>query len=55
LRLTEPSNPFYGSELLQRFTGERAMLRQLEAVPTVCREIGSTAWRDRALTPVISM
>ena len=38
--------------ILQRFTGEWAMLLQPEAILTVCREIGYTAWRDRMLTPV---
>jgi hypothetical protein len=38
--------------ILQRFTGEWAVRRQPEAILAVCREIGSTAWRDRVLTPV---
>jgi hypothetical protein len=38
--------------ILRRFTGEWAMLLQPEAILTVCREIGYTAWRDRLLTPV---
>jgi hypothetical protein len=33
--------------ILQRFTGEWAMLLQPDAILTVCREIGYTAWRDR--------
>jgi hypothetical protein len=41
--------------ILQRFTGEWAMLLQPEAILTVCREIGYTAWRDRMLTPVTTM
>src|SRR6267142_6943868 len=41
--------------ILQRFTGEWAMLRQPDAILTVCREIGYTAWRDRLLTPVTTM
>jgi hypothetical protein len=41
--------------ILQRFTGERAMLLQPEAILAVCREIGYTAWRDRVLTPVTTM
>jgi hypothetical protein len=41
--------------ILQRFTGEWAMLLQPEAILTVCGEIGSTAWRDRVLTPVTTM
>jgi hypothetical protein len=41
--------------ILQRFTGEWAMLLQPEAILTVCREIGYTAWRDRVLTPVTTM
>jgi hypothetical protein len=38
--------------ILRRFTGEWAMLLQPEAILTVCREIGYTAWRDRLLTLV---
>jgi hypothetical protein len=41
--------------ILQRFTGEWAMLLQPEAILIVCREIGYTAWRNRALTPVTTM
>ncbi|MDQ3828825.1 MAG: IS4 family transposase, partial [Candidatus Tectomicrobia bacterium] len=41
--------------ILQRFTGEWTMLLQPEAILTVCREIGYTAWRDRVLTPVTTM
>ncbi len=41
--------------ILQRFTGEWAMLLQPEAILTVCGEIGYTAWRDRVLTPVTTM
>jgi hypothetical protein len=41
--------------ILQRFTGEWAMLLQPEAILTVCQEIGYTAWRDRVLTPVTTM
>jgi Transposase DDE domain len=40
---------------LQRFTTEWATLLQPEAILTVCREIGYTAWRDRVLTPVTTM
>jgi hypothetical protein len=40
------------TSILQRFTGEWAMWLQAEAMLTVCREIGYTAWRDRLLTPV---
>jgi succinate dehydrogenase hydrophobic anchor subunit len=43
------------SWILQRFTGEWAMLLQPEAILTVCREIGYTAWRDRVLTPVTTV
>jgi hypothetical protein len=43
------------TSILQRFTGEWAMLLQAEAILTVCREIGYTAWRDRLLTPVTTM
>jgi hypothetical protein len=41
--------------ILQRFTTEWATLLQPEAMLTVCREIGYTAWRDRVLTPVTTM
>jgi hypothetical protein len=39
----------------QRFTGEWAMLLQPEALLTVGRESGDTAWRDRVLTPITTM
>jgi hypothetical protein len=38
--------------ILQRLTGEWAMWLQPAAMLTVCREMGSTAWRDRLRTPV---
>jgi hypothetical protein len=41
--------------ILQRFTGEWAVLLQPEAILTVCREIGYTTWRNRVLTPVTTM
>jgi hypothetical protein len=41
--------------ILQRLTGEWAALLQPEAILTVCREIGYTAWRDRVLTLVTTM
>jgi hypothetical protein len=41
--------------ILPRLTGEWAMLLQPEAILTVCREIGYTAWRDRLLTPVTTL
>jgi hypothetical protein len=41
--------------ILQRFTGEWAMLLQPDAILAVCREIGYTAWRDRVLTPVTTV
>jgi hypothetical protein len=41
--------------ILQRFTGEWALLLQPEAILALCREIGYTAWRDRVLTPVTTM
>ena len=41
--------------ILQRFTGEWAVLLQPEAILTVCREIGYTAWRDRVLTLVTTI
>jgi hypothetical protein len=40
---------------LQRFSGEWAALLQPDAILTVCREIGYTAWRDRLLTPVTTV
>jgi hypothetical protein len=41
--------------ILQRFTGEWATLLQPDAILTVCRDIGYTAWRDRVLTPVTTV
>jgi hypothetical protein len=41
--------------VLQRFTGEGALLLQPEAILAVCRESGWTGWRDRVLTPVTTM
>jgi hypothetical protein len=41
--------------ILQRFTTEWAALLQPDAIRTVCREIGYTAWRDRVLSPVTTM
>jgi hypothetical protein len=41
--------------ILPRFTGAWAMLRQPEAILTVGRELGYTAWRDRLLTPVTTV
>jgi len=41
--------------ILQRLTGEWAMLLQPDAILALCREIGYTAWRDRVLTPVTTM
>jgi hypothetical protein len=41
--------------ILHRFTSEWAVLLQPEAILTVCREIGNTAWRDRVLTPVTTV
>jgi hypothetical protein len=41
--------------ILPRFTGEWAALLHPEAILTVCREIGSTTWRDRVLTPVTTL
>jgi hypothetical protein len=41
--------------ILQRFTGEWALLLQPEAILAVCREIGYTGWRDRVLTPVTTI
>jgi hypothetical protein len=37
--------------LLPRFTSEWAVRLEADALLTVGREIGSTAWRDRVLTP----
>jgi hypothetical protein len=41
--------------ILQRLTGEWALLPQPEALLAVCREIGYTGWRDRVLTPVTGL
>jgi hypothetical protein len=41
--------------ILPRFTGEWAVLLEADAMLTVCREIGYTAWRDRVLTPVATI
>lgn len=41
--------------ILQRVTDEWAILLQPDAILTVCREIGSTTWRDRILTLVTTM
>jgi hypothetical protein len=41
--------------ILPRFTGEWAMRLPPEAILTVCREIGSTTGRNRALTPVTTL
>jgi hypothetical protein len=41
--------------ILQRFPTEWATRLPPEAMLTVCREIGDTAWRDRGLTPVTTM
>ena len=41
--------------ILQRFSSEWAALLQPDAILTVCRDIGYTAWRDRVLTPVTTV
>jgi hypothetical protein len=41
--------------ILQRLTGEWAMLLQPDAILAVCSEIEYTAWRDRVLTPVTTI
>jgi hypothetical protein len=41
--------------ILQRFSGEWAALLPPDAILTVCRDIGYTAWRDRVLTPVTTV
>lgn len=41
--------------ILQRFSGEWAALLQPDAILTVCRDMGYTAWRDRVLTPVTTV
>jgi hypothetical protein len=41
--------------IVQRFSGGWAALLHPEAILTVCREIGYTAWRDRVLMPVTTM
>ena len=38
-----------------RFTREGAVRLPPEALRTVCREIGDTAWRDRVRTPVTTV
>ena len=41
--------------ILQRFSGEWAALLPPDAILTVCRDIGYTAWRDRVPTPVTTV
>jgi hypothetical protein len=41
--------------ILQRFSEEWAALLQPDAILTVCRDIGYTAWRDRVLTPATTI
>jgi hypothetical protein len=41
--------------ILQCFTGEGAVLLQADAILTVCREIGYTAWCERVLTPITTV
>jgi hypothetical protein len=41
--------------ILQRFTGEWAALLQPDAILAACGEVGYTGWRDRVLTPVITV
>jgi hypothetical protein len=41
--------------ILPRVTGEWAMRLPPEAILTGCHAIGSTAWRDRVLTPVTTV
>jgi hypothetical protein len=41
--------------ILQRFTGKWAMRLQPGAILSVCRELGHTPWRNRALTPVTTL
>jgi hypothetical protein len=38
--------------ILPCFPGEWAMLLPSEAILTICREMGYTAWRDRVRTPL---
>ena len=45
----------YITTILQRLTGEWATRLPPDAMLTVCREIGYTAWRDRVLTPVTTV
>jgi hypothetical protein len=40
---------------LPRFTGAWATLLPPEPILAVCRKRGSTAWRDRLLTPVTTI
>ena len=42
----------HSTTILPRVTGEWARLLPPAAILTRCREIGSTAWRDRVRTPV---
>ena len=41
--------------VLQRFKTEWAAQRQPEAIHAACEAVGSTAWRDRLLNPVITV
>lgn len=45
----------HSTPLLPRFPGAWALRLPPEAIRAVGREIGSTAWRDRGLTPVPTM
>jgi hypothetical protein len=40
--------------VLQRFTTDWPAQLQAEAIHAACETAGSTAWRDRVLTPVIT-
>jgi hypothetical protein len=41
--------------VLQRFTTDWAAQLQPEAIHAACEAVGYTAWRDRVLTPVITV
>ena len=41
--------------ILQRFTTEWTALLPPDAILAACREVGDTTWRDRVLTPVMTI
>jgi hypothetical protein len=54
-RRGEPQLVPHMTTIPPRFTGEWAVLLEADAMLTVCREIGYTAWRDRVRTPVTTV